>query len=238
MATAPPGASKGGSTLRVDIMSIGTLSRNLLWGETQPARTPHATTTLIRAGDRRILVDPALPPQILAARIYERAGLKSEQIDTIFLTNFRPAHRAGISAFSRAKLLVSEREQLWTHTQLSHLIEQVPVGDIDRETLEDELRLLESLKPADDKLTDGVDLFPLPGYTPGTCGLLVASPLTTTLITGDAVPTLDHVLAGQMLPDTHDLATAQESLREVYEIADIIVPGHDNWFLNPRMQGL
>jgi hypothetical protein len=58
------------------------------------------------------------------------------------------------------------------------------------------------------------------------------------LIAGDAVPTQDHFLAGQVLPDAHDIAAAQESMREVYEIADLIVPGHDNLFLNPRTQGL
>jgi hypothetical protein len=34
------------------------------------------------------------------------------------------------------------------------------------------------------------------------------------------------------------VTTAQESLREVYEIADQIVPGHDNLFMNPRTQGV
>jgi glyoxylase-like metal-dependent hydrolase (beta-lactamase superfamily II) len=222
----------------VDIISIGTLSRNLLWGGGQPSRTPHATTTLIRVGDRRILVDPGLPAQILAARIFERTGLKAEQIDTIFLTNFRPAHRAGLALFSRSKLFISENEQSWTREQLENLIEQAPDEDIDRKTLEDELRLLESLRVAAEKLAEGVDLFPLPGYTPGTAGLLVSSSISTTLITGDAVPTLDHFLAGQILPDAQDIATAGESLREVYEIADIIVPGHDNVFLNPRIQGM
>ena len=225
-------------SIRVDIISIGTLSRNLLWGESQPVRTPHATTTLIRVGNRRILVDPALPPQILGARIFERTGLKPNQIDTVFLTNFRPAHRAGISMFAHAKLLINENEQAWTHQQLSKLIEQAPTEDIDRKTVENELRLLETLRPADDKLVENVDLFPLAGYTPGTCGLLVSSALTSTLITGDAVPSLDHFLAGQVLPDSFDIAAAQESLREVYEIADAIVPGHDNLFVNPRMSGM
>ena len=235
MATGSPTRS---SIPRVDIISIGTLSRNLLWNETQPARTPHATTTLIRAGRRHILVDPGLPAQILAARLFERTGLKAEQIDTVFLTNFRPAHRAGLSLFAHAKMLISENEQAWTRSQLERLIEQAPDEDIDRRTLEAELRVLDTLRPADDKLAEAVDLFPLPGYTPGTCGLLISSPLTTTLLTGDAVPTLDHFLAGQLLPDAHDLETAGESLREVYEIADLIVPGHDNWFRNPRMQGM
>src|SRR5437660_1625976 len=75
---------------RFDIISIGTLSRNILWNEPQPVRTPHATTTLVRVGKRNILVDPALPAIVLGARLLERAGLRPEQIDTVFLTNFRP----------------------------------------------------------------------------------------------------------------------------------------------------
>ena len=46
----------------VIIVSIGALSKNLLWGEKQPGRASHATTTLIREGKNLILVDPALPP--------------------------------------------------------------------------------------------------------------------------------------------------------------------------------
>ncbi len=101
-----------------------------------------------------------------------------------------------------------------------------------------ELHQIESFKPADDKIAEYIDLFPLPGYTPGTCGLLVTTALTSTLITGDAVPTLDHFLAGQVLPDSQDIKAAQEAMAEVYEIADLIVPGHDNIFVNPRSQGM
>ena len=64
------------AAIRFDIISIGTLSRNRLWNEREPVRTPHATTTLIRAGDRRILVDPGLPPPALAARLFERTGMR------------------------------------------------------------------------------------------------------------------------------------------------------------------
>ena len=226
------------ASIRLDVISIGTLSRNRLWNEGEPVRTPHATTTLIRTGKRTILVDPGLPPQALAARLYERTGLKPESVDTVFLTNFRPSHRAGIALFPKAKRLIHELEQQATAQQLGRLIEGAPDEDLDRKVLMDELRLLEAFQPADDKLAPGVDLFPLFGYTPGTTGLLVASPANTALVAGDAVPTLDHFLAGQVLPDAQDIRGAQESMREVYEIADLIVPGHDNLFLNPRSQGL
>ena len=227
------------AAVRLDVISIGTLSRNRLWGETQPVRTPHATCTLIRSGERKILVDPGLPPQAIGARLFERAGLRPEQIDTIFLTNFRPAHRAGLALFTRAKIFIHQREQEAMAQRLQGLIDEAPGEDLDRALLLDELKLLESLAPAEDEqIAEHVDLFPLFGYTPGTCGLLISAPMTTFLIAGDAVPTLDHLLSAQLLPDTADLSAAGEAMREVYEIADLIIPGHDNLFANPRHAGL
>jgi hypothetical protein len=164
--------------------------------------------------------------------------MRPEQIDTVFLTNLRPAHRAGLSIFTEAKVLVHEREKEATVTHMRAHIEEARQEELDVTALAAELKLVESFEPADDKLADQVDLFPLFGYTPGTTGLLVAAPTMTTLIAGDAVPTLDHFLAGQVLPDSYDINAAQESMREVYEIADVIVPGHDNLFPNPRVAGL
>jgi glyoxylase-like metal-dependent hydrolase (beta-lactamase superfamily II) len=225
-------------SIRLDIISIGTLSRNRLWGEKEPLRTPHATTTLIRTGQRIVLVDPGLPAPALAARLFERTGVRPQAIDMILLTNVRPAHRAGLSLFPHARRLIHEVEQQAARQHLEHLLSQAPEQDLDRQVLQEELQLLDSLAPAEDQLAEGVDLFPLFGYTPGTTGLLVALPTTTILIAADAVPTQDHFLAGQVLPDAYDITAAQESMREVYEIADLIVPGHDNLFLNPRSQGM
>ncbi len=99
--------------------------------------------------------------------------------------------------------------------------------------LEAEIALLKKCKTAPDKLAPQVDLFPLPGYTPGTCGLLLAHATATTVIAGDAVATSEHLERGQVLKGAFDIEAAQESLVEVLEIADYIVPGHDNIVLNP-----
>jgi glyoxylase-like metal-dependent hydrolase (beta-lactamase superfamily II) len=232
MASGRPGKSSGPP--RVDIISIGTLSCNRLWGETQAVRTAHATTALIRAGGQTILIDPGLPPAALGARLYERSGLLPVQIDTIFLTNFRPSHRAGLALFEKAKLLMNEVEQTTARQQIRQLLDQAPHDDLDRGALKNELKLIDRFAAAPDKLADNVDLFPLAGYTPGTCGLLVSLPTLTLLIAGDAAATQDHFLAGQALPDAQDVRMAHESMQDIYEIADWIVPGHDNLFANPR----
>ena len=226
------------SSARFDIISIGCLSRNLLWGEQASVRTPHATTTLIRVGKRHILVDPGLPPVIIAARLYERTGLTPEKIDTVFLTNFRPAHRAGVSAFTKARVLIHEVERESVRQGLERLSEELGEESEEARVIERELSLLDSTAVADDKLAETVDLFPLPGFTEGTCGLLVSLPTVTVLVAGDGVPTQEHFLAAQVLPESANVKQAGESMREVYEIADLIVPGHDNLFINPRTQGM
>jgi glyoxylase-like metal-dependent hydrolase (beta-lactamase superfamily II) len=225
-------------SIRFDIISIGTLSRNRLWNESQPVRTPHSTCTLIRVGERHILVDPGLPPQAMVARLNERTGLRPEQIDTVFLTNYRPAHRAGLALFGHARLFMHEIEQQSMRQRLEQLLEQAPPEDVDRRVLDSELSLLDKLQPVEDELADGVSLFPLFGYTPGNSGLLLSLPTLTILLAGDGVATQDHFLAGQVLPDAYDIKAAQEALQEVYEIADLIIPGHDNIFLNPRNYGI
>lgn len=231
-------ASAGSSGLRFDIVSIGTLSRNRLWGETDAVRTAHATTTLIRAGKRNILIDPALPPQILGARLAERTGVRPDAIDAIFLTNLRRAHRGGVGAFPNAKVFAHELEIEHTRKQFAEFLDKTAEDDLDAAVVREEQALLDRIAPAEDTLAEHVDLFPLFGYTPGTCGVLVSMPTVTVLVAGDAVPTQDHFLAGQVLPESADIEQAQESMREVYEIADLIVPGHDNVFLNPRTQGM
>ena len=228
------------ATSRFDVVSIGTLSRNILWHEKEPVRTAHATTTLIRTGKKNILIDPGLPGSAIAARLYERSGLKPHQIDIVFLTNFQLAHRGGISAFPDAKWYVHELEREAVRTKYSAILKELPdeADDEHRVIISRELEILDSCKDAPDKLVAGIDLFPLFGYTAGTCGLLLTLPTTTVLIAGDAVPTQEHFLVGQVLPDPYNLTAAKEALQEVYDIADVIIPGHDNVFQCPRAAGM
>jgi glyoxylase-like metal-dependent hydrolase (beta-lactamase superfamily II) len=221
---------------RFDVISIGTLGRNRLWNESEVVRTAHSTTTLIRAGDRNILVDPGLPAPALAARLNERTGLRPDAIDTVFLTSFRPHHRAGLSLFASAKILIHETEQQAARQHLEEYLHQAPQDD--QQPIEQDLKLLEQLQPAPDQFAQNVDLFPLFGCTPGNCGLLIALPTLTVLVTGDAVVSQEHFLAGQVPSDCFDIQIAHAALAEVYEIADLIIPGADNVFMNPRTHGI
>ncbi len=255
-------------SLSYTVVSIGALSRNRFWNETEPRRMAHATTTLVQEGDRNILVDPGLPEQVLAQRLEERTGLKPEQIDVVFLTNFRPVHRRALPLFSKATWLMHEPEIQAVREHLDQLAgslrggegedELWEAGDLDwqdagpMETEADldeadagpkhehrelealvrhERMLLDHIRPAGEKLGRQVHLFPSVGPTPGAAGLLLTETSRTVVIAGDAVVSRDYFEAGRVFEQVYDLETAQSALRDVMEVADIIVPGHDNLFV-------
>ncbi|MCH2137993.1 MAG: MBL fold metallo-hydrolase [Phycisphaerales bacterium] len=217
------------------VISIGTLARNLLWNESTAVRTAHATTTLIEADDACIIVDPSLPPQVMAARLHERAGKTPDDITHVFCTGFSDDHVGGIAAFTNAQWLCSE-------TELANAADALDedLGAAQDHPEDGGLEYMSTLKAIHDRmrvcpdaLADGVDLFPLPGVRPGTAGLLLPQRSRTVLIAGDAVATSDHLLAGQVLPECFNREQALESFKEAIEIADVIVPGRDNIELNP-----
>jgi|LauGreDrversion4_2_1035121.scaffolds.fasta_scaffold378125_2 glyoxylase-like metal-dependent hydrolase (beta-lactamase superfamily II) len=217
------------------VISIGTLSHHPLWGERGDVRAAHATTTLIDAGDAKILVDPSLPEQVLVPRLTERSGLKPDAITHVFLTNFHPMRRRGLAAFDEAAWLVGELEREAIGAQLVEKFREAEgAGDTDlAATIRTEIATLQRCKAAPDKLAPGVDLFPLPGVTPGSCGLLVPQPSVTVLVAGDAVATYEHLAAGKVITPVFNLEQAQDSFAEAIEIADLIVCGRDNAVLNP-----
>lgn len=217
------------------IISIGTLAAHPLWGERGEVRTPHATTTLLRGGDRSIIVDPSLPGEILEARVRERSGLSAAQITHVFLTSFRPDLRRGLRLFDHATWWISAAEREAVGQALVAQFEQNrDEGEPDMaEIVRDEIALLRRFEPAPDHLADRVDLFPLPGRTPGSAGLLLALPRYTLLICGDAIATIEHLEKGQVLADCFNLEQARESFAEAVEIADLLIPGRDNLVVNP-----
>jgi glyoxylase-like metal-dependent hydrolase (beta-lactamase superfamily II) len=221
----------------VKVISIGALAANPMWGEKSPVRTGHATTTLIRAGSATILIDPGLPPQAITARLTERANLKPEQITHVFITGFHPDMRRGISAFTKAQWLMSETERESLGVPLaSRLRDEMSRDNADQELiamLKTDVELLAKFQPAPDSLAEGVDLFPMPGVSPGTCGVLVPDQKHTTLITGDAIQTTEHLERGIMPSGAFDVRAAQESFKEAIEIADLMVLGRDNLVVNP-----
>jgi len=217
------------------VISIGTLAAHPLWDEKVEVRTGHATTTLISGGGSHMLVNPSLPGQILEARLSERTRIRAGQITHVFMTTFALDHYRGLPLFREATWLVHEPERASAGEALSDQLERAREGK-DAQlagAISEHLSLLERCAVAPDRPVAGVDLFPLPGLSPGTCGLLLPLPSSTVLICGDAVPTIEHLEQGKVLPTCIDVDQAQQSFKEAIEIADVLIPGRDNLCFNP-----
>ncbi|MCA9299931.1 MAG: MBL fold metallo-hydrolase [Phycisphaerales bacterium] len=221
----------------VRIISIGTLATNPEWGEHLPMRTGHATCTLIRQGDLRVLVDPGLPVPAMLAKLHERAGMSADDVTHVFLTRFHPDTTRGIRAFEHATWWIGETEREHVGIPLASRLRDLAAGveeaedEIDpevRRELEYQIALLQRCEAAPDHLMPQVDLFPLPGVTPGLCGVLVSRATSTLLLTGDAIPTVEYLEQGKVHPDAQDVTKARESLAEAIEIADEFILGRDN----------
>jgi glyoxylase-like metal-dependent hydrolase (beta-lactamase superfamily II) len=221
------------------IISIGTLAANPLWGEEHvEVRTGHATTTLVTTDDAVILVDPSLPPAVILARLGERAPLRADQITHVFMTAAGLEHRRGLAAFDHARWLVYEPELEAARTDAQTRRDAADEGDGELlGAIDHDVEVLGRCRPAPDRLARGVDLFPLPGVTAGACGLLLSQPRATVLICGDAIPTIEHLERGKVLPWCADLEQARESFAEAVQIADVLVPGRDNVVFNPLREG-
>lgn len=218
----------------IRVISIGTLAANPLWNEREPTRSGHATSTLIRSGGLSILVDPGLPPQIIGARLNERSGLEPGAITHVFLTRFCPETTRGLPAFEHATWWIGEVERETIGVALAGELRRAHDAE-DQElsrVLQRDVALLRACKPCPDALTDGVSLFPLPGVTPGLCGLVLSQALATTLVCGDAIATVEHLDQGKVLGNPADVEQARESFAEAVEIADVLVLGRDNMVVN------
>ncbi|HMN94998.1 MAG TPA: MBL fold metallo-hydrolase [Phycisphaerales bacterium] len=217
------------------VISIGALAAHPLWQEKGEVRPGHATTTLIRSEDARILVDPSLPAKVLQARLRERSGLEPRDVTHVFLTCLNPLHRRGLDLFPEAQWLVAEAEREAIGVGLvERMHEAHAAGDEELVAmLAGEIALVQRIVAAPDRLAEGVDLFPLPGVTPGLAGLLLASGSATIVVCGDAIVTAEHLEAGRVHAPAHDVEKASESFREAVEIADALVLGRDNIVLNP-----
>ena len=229
------------------VISIGAMSANGLWGEREPVRTGHATTTLVRTKsldgeDMTLLVDPGLPGPALLARLRERVNLGPENITHVFLTRFHPDCRRGLEVFEHATWWIAEAEReavgVPLVTSLKRLTENFEeVDETTAEVLRTDIAVLQRCEVAPDRLGEGVDLFPMHGVSPGLTGVLISTSSSTIVLCGDAIPTQDHLERGEVHREAVDAAAARTSFAEAVEVADVLVLGRDNALVNPSRHG-
>jgi glyoxylase-like metal-dependent hydrolase (beta-lactamase superfamily II) len=221
-------------SVEYSVISIGALSRNRLWGESAAVRTSHATTTAVFDEGKIILVDPSLPAQALRPVFNERTGKQLTDVTDVFCTTLRAVHRRSVTALPEANWW-AHRDEIDAHRgKLAALLESAErISPADAAQIEADLKLLESFQPAPEKFTEQVTVYPMAGATAGSAGLLLTPPTMSVVIAGDAVLTAGHVAMGQVWEGCENLEQALETFRDVLELADVIVPGHDNVCISP-----
>jgi len=176
---------------------------------------------------------------VLDARLFERAGIRNRDITTIFLTTFRAAHRGALAVFDNAKWLIHENEKKYARAHLEELyrhnkeLEHEPDHECarcaeDLALIANDLDLLSRCEPAPEKLADQVELFPSPGASAGSSGLLLTPSVGAIVVAGDAVINTEYLEHGRVWEESYDLGLAQQSLQDILEVADMVIPGHDN----------
>ncbi len=198
---------------RWDVITVGNLSRNRYWGEPDNAavRSVLCTSTLIVGDGFALLVDPSMQDAAAMAReLDRRAGKKPDSITACFVTHEHGDHWAGLESFSKAKWLAAPgvADMLNRTAQLSKQIESV-----------------------ESRLLDAVDIIATPGHTAHHHALRFDCEGRSIVTAGDAVATLDFFRDRHGFYNSVDFDQAKRSMDKLAEIADIIVPGHDNYFV-------
>ena len=198
------------------IITIGNLSRNRYWGESDDRayRPAMCTCTLITIDGRHVLVDPSLKDaQQMGVQLERRTGVKPDEIDTVFLSHGHGDHHFGLAHFPRARWLAAPdvAEELNRGGQYDKPVEAV-----------------------EGAIAGEIELLHTPGHTLNHHSLRFDCDGRSVIVAADAAMTRDFWRDRRGYFNSADFELAARSIDRLATIADVVIPGHDNWFLNDQ----
>jgi len=211
-----------GSVADWDVIVHGHLRWNRFFGESAenpPRGDPSTCGSALITGKLadgsvyRLLVDPTLhgDAQGLDFSVNRRTGLHLSDVTHCFSTHHHADHVDGLLYLPGAKWLA-------------------PQGVID--AIADE-GFRAKLCPAFGEFLPGVVAVPLPGHTAALHGVAFSFGGKRMLVAGDAIMSRHHFAAcrTEFQDDPMLIARAEQSIRDIKESFDVVLPGHDNLIL-------
>ena len=195
-----------------DLISIGNLSRNRYWGESDDKayRTAICTSTVVRGKGFTLIVDPPYGDEDqMSLELSRRTGLQRSDVSAVFLTHEHGDHIVGAKHFPKAQLLASS-----------------PVADI----LNQSEKAGGRVTGAKASLFGCIEVIHTPGHTLTHHSLRFDWQGHSVLIAGDAVMTLDFWRERRGYFNSADSGAAKATIERLTGVADLVVPGHGNYF--------
>ncbi len=199
---------------RWDVITIGNLSRNQYWGEPndKAVRKVLCTCTLISGDGFRLLVDPSETEVAdMARELDRRTGLKLADITAVFVTHDHSDHWPGLVHFPEAQWMA---------------------GPGAAEILNKTGKLTRRVEPVTGKLFEAIEVLPTPGHTPSHHSLRFDCDGLSVIAAGDAIATHDFFRNRQNFYNATDPKQGGATMNKIAELADLIIPGHDNYFVS------
>ncbi|MEZ4616847.1 MAG: MBL fold metallo-hydrolase [Caldilineaceae bacterium] len=197
---------------RWDIITIGNISRNRYWGERDDTayRPAICTCTLIQGDNFCLLVDPSLKEEeAMANELFRRTGKQLMDVDRVFITHAHGDHHYGLKHFPHARWLAAP-----------------PVAEL----LNQSGHYTKAVAPATNPLLGEMEILHTPGHTLHHYSLRFDCEGRSVVIAADAAVTRDYWNDRQGYFNSEDFAAASASMETLAAVADVIVPGHDNYF--------
>jgi glyoxylase-like metal-dependent hydrolase (beta-lactamase superfamily II) len=194
------------------VITIGNLSRNRYWGESdaKPLRDAICTCTLVGGDGFQLLVDPSLAGAAeMAKELDRRTGVKTGQITAVFVTHEHGDHFAGIEHFPKADWFAA-----------------APVAEI----LNRKGSFSRKFELAPQTLFGAVEVIPTPGHTSSHHALRFDCEGRSIVAAGDSVATRDYWRERRSYYNAVDAELAARTMERLARLATVIIPGHDNYF--------
>lgn len=214
-----------GSIIDYDILVIGHLKWNRYFNESpqDPPRGDPSTCTsvLIRGYDKDgkeyvLIVDPTLriSPEDYYFDLNRRTGLRPHDVTHLFCTHHHGDHIEGFKYFENAKWCTSK--------EVAKVLRNNESIDGSR------------LVPVEGEFLPGVYALPLPGHTDSLHGIAFQHKGKRILVAGDAVMTKYHYEDNktEFQPNPKMKEIAAQTIMNLKESFDLVIPGHDNVIVN------